>query len=52
MNLMRIRVFIWFMFIIKYYKEYKLKMIYGDQDFMNIYFYFYFGKNIRMILYL
>ncbi|XP_052674405.1 glucoside xylosyltransferase 2-like [Crassostrea angulata] len=40
MNLTRIRASTWPTSIIKYHKEYKLKMTYGDQDLMNIYFHF------------
>lgn len=47
MNLIRFWNFIWFLFIKNYYKEYKLKLIWGDQDFINVYFYFYFGKKIQ-----
>lgn len=52
MNLTRIRASTWLTSIIKYHKEYKLKMTYGDQDLMNIYFHFHPSKNIRMISYL
>lgn len=40
MNLTRIRASTWLTSIIKYHKESKLKMTYGDQDLMNIYFHF------------
>ncbi|XP_052067056.1 glucoside xylosyltransferase 2-like isoform X2 [Mytilus californianus] len=40
MNLTRIRKSTWLDSMMKYYKEYKLKITWGDQDLINIYFHF------------
>ncbi|XP_021373710.1 glucoside xylosyltransferase 2-like isoform X2 [Mizuhopecten yessoensis] len=41
MNLTRIRQSQWLRSLKEYYKEYKLKITWGDQDLINIYFYYY-----------
>ncbi|XP_067655590.1 glucoside xylosyltransferase 1-like [Haliotis asinina] len=38
MNLTRLRESVWLPSMIEYYKEYKLKITFGDQDLINIYF--------------
>ncbi|XP_061180590.1 glucoside xylosyltransferase 2-like [Saccostrea echinata] len=40
MNLTRLRNSTWLPSIVNYYKEYKLKITWGDQDLINIYFHF------------
>ncbi|XP_022315436.2 glucoside xylosyltransferase 2-like [Crassostrea virginica] len=40
MNLTRLRNSTWLPSIVQYYKEYKLKITWGDQDLINIYFHF------------
>ncbi|CAI9730271.1 glucoside xylosyltransferase 1-like [Octopus vulgaris] len=40
MNLTRIRCTKWQSLIIEYYKTYRYKIVYGDQDLVNIYFHF------------
>lgn len=41
MNLTRLRQSMWMTALENYYKEYKLKITFGDQDLINIYFHFY-----------
>ncbi|KAL3841328.1 hypothetical protein ACJMK2_019490 [Sinanodonta woodiana] len=41
MNLTRLRSSAWLQSMMNYYKEYKLKITWGDQDLINIYFHFY-----------
>ena len=41
MNLTRLRQSSWVPALENYYKEYKLKITWGDQDLINIYFHFY-----------
>lgn len=40
MNLTRLRQTRWLPEIMEYYKEYRLKITWGDQDLINVYFYF------------
>ncbi|XP_048729454.2 glucoside xylosyltransferase 2-like [Ostrea edulis] len=40
MNLTRLRNSTWLPSVMKYYREYKLKITWGDQDLINIYFHF------------
>lgn len=44
MNLTRMRKFKWEEYILPLHKEYKLKLTWGDQDIINILFYFHSGK--------
>ncbi|GAB1601331.1 glucoside xylosyltransferase 1-like isoform X1 [Argonauta hians] len=44
MNLTRIRHTNWQPSIIEYYKKYRYKIVYGDQDLVNIYFHFNSGE--------
>lgn len=41
MNLTRLRASAWLQSMNNYYKEYRLKITFGDQDLINIYFHFY-----------
>ena len=41
MNLTRLRQSSWVPALENYYEEYKLKITWGDQDLINIYFHFY-----------
>ncbi|XP_046380185.2 glucoside xylosyltransferase 1-like [Haliotis rufescens] len=41
MNLTRLRESVWLPSLIEYYKEYKLKIAWGDQDLINIYFHYF-----------
>lgn len=43
MNLTRMRSFKWEEYILPLYKEYKLKITFGDQDLINILFYYHPG---------
>lgn len=43
MNLTRMREFKWVEYILPLYKEYKLKITWGDQDLINILFYYHPG---------
>ena len=43
MNLTRMREAKWIEHIIPYYKEYKLKITWGDQDLINIFFHYFPG---------
>ena len=45
MNLTRLRQSTWFSSILEYYKEYRLKITWGDQDLINIYFHYHPGDN-------
>lgn len=44
MNLTRMRAFQWTSYVIPIYKEYKLKITWGDQDIINIIFHFHSDK--------
>lgn len=44
MNLTRMREFKWVEYILPLYKEYKLKITWGDQDLINILFFYHPGK--------
>lgn len=44
MNLTRMRKFKWEEYILPLYKEFKLKITWGDQDLINILFYYHPGK--------
>lgn len=44
MNLTRMREFKWESHVLPIYKEYKLKITWGDQDIINILFYYNPGK--------
>ena len=44
MNLTRLRNSTWLPSIVQYYTEYKLKITWGDQDLINIYFHFHPGE--------
>ena len=45
MNLTRLRRSTWFPSILEYYKEYRLKITWGDQDLINIYFHYHPGDD-------
>ena len=45
MNLTRLRQSTWFSSILEYYKEYRLKITWGDQDLINIYFHYHPGDD-------
>lgn len=45
MNLTRMRKFKWVDYVVPIYKEYKLKITWGDQDIINIIFHYHPGKN-------
>lgn len=52
MNLTRMRQFKWEEFILELHKEYRLKITWGDQDLINILFYYHPGKqNKKKILF-
>jgi hypothetical protein len=44
MNLTRMRAFSWTDYVVPIYKEYKLKITWGDQDIINIIFHFHPGN--------
>ena len=44
MNLTRMRAFKWEEYILPLHKEYKLKITWGDQDLINILFFYHPGK--------
>ena len=44
MNLTRLRKSQWLDSLMEYYKEYRLRITWGDQDLINIYFHFHPGK--------
>lgn len=44
MNLTRMRAFSWTSYVVPIYKEYKLKITWGDQDIINIIFHFHPGN--------
>jgi UDP-xylose:glucoside alpha-1,3-xylosyltransferase len=44
MNLTRMRAFSWTNYVVPIYKEYKLKITWGDQDIINIIFHFHPGN--------
>jgi len=48
MNLTRLRKSQWLDSVMEYYKEYKLRITWGDQDLINIYFHFHPGKNLQI----
>jgi len=47
MNLTRMRAFSWTNYVVPIYKEYKLKITWGDQDIINIIFHFHPGYYIN-----
>ena len=46
MNLTRMREVNWVDKMVEYYKEYHLRITWGDQDLVNIYFHFSPGRNL------
>jgi hypothetical protein len=48
MNLTRLRKSHWLESLMEYYKEYKLRITWGDQDLINIYFHFHPGKILQI----
>lgn len=52
MNLTRMRKFKWEEYILPLYKEFKLKITWGDQDLINILFYYHPGEFITFELFL
>lgn len=46
MNLTRMRAFSWTSYVVPIYKEYKLKITWGDQDIINIIFHFHPGNYV------
>lgn len=44
MNLTRMREFKWTEYVVPIYKTYKLKITWGDQDIINIIFYYHPGN--------
>lgn len=44
MNLTRMRQFGWEKYVVPIYQEYKSKIVWGDQDIINIVFHFYAEK--------
>lgn len=51
MNLTRMRQFNWEAQVLPIHKEYKLRITWGDQDIINILFYYYPGKAIHCIIF-
>lgn len=54
MNLTRLRASSWLHSMSNYYKEYRLKITWGDQDLINIYFHYYPGMFVyeKMFIFL
>ena len=51
MNLTRMREVNWVDKMREYYKEYHLRITWGDQDLVNIYFHFSPGRNLFFLLF-
>lgn len=50
MNLTRMRKFKWVDYVVPIYKEYKLKITWGDQDIINIIFHYHPGKKSFVLI--
>lgn len=50
MNLTRMRQFGWEKYLAPIYKEFKLKITWGDQDIINIIFHYHPGRLIKLVM--